>query len=528
MDFQTYERELQAPYVYNPIDISIGFYALCSYQPQAWEIVFQSIRQHYPDAPIVLINDGMEQYDYSSMATKYNCIYLRKVWQITLLFQDLSYVQEFMHRTHESCELVKTEWIIQLHPDVICQNKISYMPRANLCGVAAGSNTGTSGNNWSNSPEWNTVATYIRNRKNQPDVELNGWGWCGGSIMKVDSFYKVYDSIYKDKIFSLESMKDNMNISVFKHEDTLMPVLFAMNGFGYRIWKDNPEYHRNNVTKQGAFLHGYKEHYNRNDFINYVKQMDEVDKLIIERENYTTCATTKYGKILYNKNEDGIGSVLCNGIHWDGDTIEMKLLPFIKESKIILDIGAHIGCHTIAYSRINPECTIHAFEMQSEMFYYLEKNIMNNEISNVKLYNNAVGNQSGEYETEVKLRDCGYYKPIKYFSEDKFNFGGLGLGFGGEKVKMIKIDDLNLEECNFIKIDVEGFEYGVLLGALETINKYKPIIFYEYADKFMTPEMCKIAKILYHDNYNPKDLLIQLGYNDFDESIKGNVIARTK
>ena len=38
-----------------------------------------------------------------------------------------------------------------------------------------------------------------------------------------------------------------------------MSVLFALNGYVYRIWKDNPEYHRGN--KNGAFLHGYKEHY---------------------------------------------------------------------------------------------------------------------------------------------------------------------------------------------------------------------------------------------------------------------------
>ncbi len=246
----------------------------------------------------------------------------------------------------------------------------------------------------------------------------------------------------------------------------------------------------------------------------------------MSRDNFTVSSKTKYGKIMYNKNEDGIGGVLCHGIHWDGDIIETKLQPFVSRAKIILDIGAHVGCHTIAYSKINPDAIIHAFEMQTEMFYYLEQNIKNNGINNVILYNNAVGNQTGEYETETKLRDGGYYKTVEYFTEDKFNFAGLGLGIGGEKVKMIKIDDLKLDGCDFIKIDVEGFEYGVLLGAIETIKKYKPVIFYEYADKFMTPEMCNIAGIEYHENYNPMNLLKELGYNNFDESIKCNVIAK--
>jgi len=245
------------------------------------------------------------------------------------------------------------------------------------------------------------------------------------------------------------------------------------------------------------------------------------------RELFTTSVNTKYGKISFNKNEDGIGGVLLTGVHWDADIIDNYLKSIVENSKVILDIGAHIGCHSIAYAKINPNAIIHSFEMQTEMFYYLKMNLEDNNISNVKIYNNAVGNYEGEFETEIKLRDGGYYKPVQYFTNDKFNFGGLGLGIGGEKVKMIKIDDLHLDRCDFIKIDVEGFEYGVLLGAIETIKKYKPIIFYEYADKNMTPEMCDIARIPY-GHYNPKSILCELGYNDFDSSIKGNVIASYK
>ena len=42
-------------------------------------------------------------------------------------------------------------------------------------------------------------------------------------------------------------------------------------------------------------------------------------------------------------------------------------------------------------------------------------------ISNIKLYNNAIGNKKGTFETEIKLRDGGYYNPVKYFTSEKFN-----------------------------------------------------------------------------------------------------------
>jgi len=258
IDYQTYERQLREPYVNNPIDISVGFYGLCSYQHIAWDYVFQCIRNYYPDAPIVLINDGTEQYDYSDMADKYNCIYVKKDKEICLHYPDIASAHEFLHRTKEVADLLGTEWIIHLHPDVICNGRISYFPPSELAGVAAGSNNGVSGNNWNNCSDFKKIAEYIR--KFQPTVELNGWGWCGGSIMNRAAFYEVYNSLYGvNAKFSLEDIRKNTCVTATEHEDTMMSILFALNGYPYRIWKDNPEYHRG--SKDGAFLHGFKEHY---------------------------------------------------------------------------------------------------------------------------------------------------------------------------------------------------------------------------------------------------------------------------
>jgi hypothetical protein len=259
MNYSEYQKILKSKYVYNPIDISVGFYGLCSYQYDAWDYVFCELRKHYPTEPIILINDGFDQYDYTEMAKKYNCILLKKDKEICLHYPDIESSHEFLHRTKEVCDILKTDWVIHLHPDVICQGRISYYPPSELAGVAAGSLTGVSNNTW-NCREWKCVEEYIRSI--QPNIELNGWGWCGGSIMNISAFYKVYDSVYGiNKKFSLEYLKNNVYHKITLHEDTMMSVLFALNGYIYRIWKDNPEYNRSNVSREGAFLHGYKEHY---------------------------------------------------------------------------------------------------------------------------------------------------------------------------------------------------------------------------------------------------------------------------
>lgn len=291
LDKKLYEEQIKNPYNNTPIDISVGFYGLCSYQPHAWDFVFENIRKFYPDAPIILINDGFDQYDYSDMAKKYNCIYIKKDREICLHYPDITSSYEFLHRTKEACELVKTEWIIHLHPDVYCRGKICYYPPSELCGVSAGSNTTISGNNWSGS-FFDPLKTYIK--KHQTEVELNGWGWCGGSIMNIKAFNIVYDSVIGENAkFNLNDIRKNTCCMITEHEDTMMSVLFALNGFPYRIWKDNPEH-----KQQGAFLHGYKKHY---DFVKHGLTVSEYfercryqnitkrqEQCLLQNEIYTT------------------------------------------------------------------------------------------------------------------------------------------------------------------------------------------------------------------------------------------------
>jgi hypothetical protein len=45
--------------------------------------------------------------------------------------------------------------------------------------------------------------------------------------------------------------------------------------------------------------------------------------------------------------------------------------------------------------------------------------------------------------------------------------------------KTVSIDSLNLDKCNFIKIDVEGFELNVLKGAEQTLKRFKPALLIE-------------------------------------------------
>jgi FkbM family methyltransferase len=129
-----------------------------------------------------------------------------------------------------------------------------------------------------------------------------------------------------------------------------------------------------------------------------------------------------------------------------------------------LDIGANIGCITQALT--HEGFVVDAFEPQPELFELLQYNARD-----ATCHNTAVGNEAG----------LATMPKVQYSA--KGNFGGLGLFessiYGTIKVPVCTIDSLGYNDVGFIKIDVEGFEYEVLLGAKATIERCRPIMYIE-------------------------------------------------
>lgn len=201
---------------------------------------------------------------------------------------------------------------------------------------------------------------------------------------------------------------------------------------------------------------------------------------------------TKYGYISYFKNDMAFADALKQEKIYEEDFVIKFLYEVIKSSKTILDIGSHAGSHTVLYKHINPDCEIYCFEPQSEMFNLLEHNIMKNSFKNVKTFNKGVANMAIKSSMSKSVSDGDNIgKSIEYGTNSRFNLGGLQIGNGGEEIETVTIDSLNLKSCDYIKIDVEGFEPLVLMGAKETIKKFKPTILFESNHKVISKEMAE-------------------------------------
>lgn len=144
----------------------------------------------------------------------------------------------------------------------------------------------------------------------------------------------------------------------------------------------------------------------------------------------------------------------CGRLNWDG--VFEKVLKSLGDRKgTVVDVGAFIG-DSAAWFCDHPLVT---FEPQRDAFLCLCHNLP----GHVHLPFPA-GN--GEL-VQLEFGEGG-------------NMGARNVSGKGETVRTIRIDDLNIQNVAFIKIDVEGWEPNVLKGVSETLIRCRPIVMVEY------------------------------------------------
>jgi FkbM family methyltransferase len=241
---------------------------------------------------------------------------------------------------------------------------------------------------------------------------------------------------------------------------------------------------------------------------------------------------TIYGLITLFQNEVYIGNKFRNGIYWDEDTLLM-LRKYIDPNRNILEIGGHCGTSTIVYSSfLNSEKKIFVYEPQRNMYNLLLHNIYQNNLQN-KIIPNNLGVFC--YEGNGKMNnidlDGGFGVVSKRYNEEKnmsCNFGGIGLGDDGEDIHLTTIDKMNLDDIGFIHCDAQGSENFIFSKALETIKKYRPVIFYENNElygRYLYDNVCKSYPDYKEESTFDikKYCMEQLNYSEFIDKFNGGL-----
>jgi len=136
-------------------------------------------------------------------------------------------------------------------------------------------------------------------------------------------------------------------------------------------------------------------------------------------EDYKIFKVENLGRFYIDDIPDGIKWHLSRGIYWEsgiGDYVR----KYTRPGTIAIDLGAHIGIHTITMSRkVGQNGKVLAFEPQWKIFRELNYNLrLNNCTQNVTIFPLAVGEEE---------------KIVEMTAPNLINEGGTSIGSGGNK-----------------------------------------------------------------------------------------------
>lgn len=180
------------------------------------------------------------------------------------------------------------------------------------------------------------------------------------------------------------------------------------------------------------------------------------------------------------------------------DAFVLSRLP--GRMRCCVDVGANIGNHCLYFSRRFDK--VHAFEPNPLAVDLLRWNLRANGIGNVTVHTVGLAEQPSTATMSIVDRNLG---------SSHVGAETDAAPAGGERVQvsLARGDELLLAEevVDLVKIDVEGFELGVLRGLRRTLERHQPIVLAEALSSTIDTTTGTTAVA---------DLLAELGYVPFE------------
>ncbi len=158
------------------------------------------------------------------------------------------------------------------------------------------------------------------------------------------------------------------------------------------------------------------------------------------------------------------------------DNYEAENFEFLfahsKNGDVLLDFGAHIGLFAVIASQATGAAgKVFAFEPSPTTNRLLRKTIaINKAENNITTYQKAVGGEVGKTVFFISDGQADNSNSLVNYKEDR--------PLHGIDIDVTTIDafviEQQLQQVNFVKIDVEGAEFDAIKGAVNTFKKFKP------------------------------------------------------
>lgn len=146
--------------------------------------------------------------------------------------------------------------------------------------------------------------------------------------------------------------------------------------------------------------------------------------------------------------------------HRKGDVHDF-IVKNLQNGDVFIDVGANIGYYTLLGSKIVGEMgRVFAIEPVPQTVKVLKLNVNLNGFKNITVIDKAAWCVSNPIKLKVPRKEFGF---ASVFCED-----GIEIDANADVLDSML---MNLTDISLIKIDVEGAEYEVLLGAKEILKR---------------------------------------------------------
>ena len=156
---------------------------------------------------------------------------------------------------------------------------------------------------------------------------------------------------------------------------------------------------------------------------------------------------------------------------------QVEALKHVKQFRVAIDVGAHVGLWS--YNLAHEFAEVIAFEPMAAHRECLEANMFGAR-QHIQVLPIALGAVSGTATLASERGSSGNTRVIAWgapIADDAPEF---------ETVIQRRLDDFEFPVVDFIKIDCEGYEEQVVIGAVETLERCKPTIIVEQKHDFAT------------------------------------------
>jgi FkbM family methyltransferase len=180
--------------------------------------------------------------------------------------------------------------------------------------------------------------------------------------------------------------------------------------------------------------------------------------------------------------QDHLFNLLRNGDTFPDRYVKDAIDAHVKPESICVDVGANLG-YVSLYLAARAKW-VHSFEPQPNVFLQLCANLFLNQRLNVTPYNMGVFSREttldfADYQSGwVGTNDFSDYEKIR-------SIGSISLQErSGGKIPARALDSIFAtdQKIDFIKIDAQGADIDVLIGAERILAQHHPVVIFEYED----------------------------------------------